>query len=37
MQYISFLDNDNVLSCVVSTGHFCRLDTVLHSGDRVQD
>ena len=34
MWYIAFLDN--VLSGVVSTHHFCRLDTVLHPGHRVQ-
>ena len=37
MLYISFLEDDNVLSCVVFTGYFCRLDTALHSADKVQD
>ena len=37
MQYITFVDDDNMLSCIVSTGHFCILDTVLHIADRVQD
>ena len=36
MRHVTFSD-DNVLSCIVSTGNFCRLDTALHQVDKVQD
>ena len=29
MHYIAFPDYGNVLSCVVSLGHFCRLELLL--------
>ena len=37
LHYISFPNDENVLSCIVSAGHFCRLDTALHPVNRVQE
>ena len=28
--YITFSDDDDILSCTVSSGHFCRLDRAFH-------
>ena len=32
-----FADDENVLHCIVSSGHLCRLDTALQSIDGVQE
>ena len=37
MHYITFPDDDNLLSCVFSSGHFCRLDAALHLVDKIQE
>ena len=37
MRYITLPDGDNTLSCIVSTGHFCRLDNAIHWADRAQN
>ena len=37
MRYITFPDDDNTLSCIVSTGQVCRLYTTLHVEDRILD
>ena len=35
--YITFPDDENVLDCIVSSGHFCRIDTALHQVNRIQE
>ena len=37
LHYETFLDNENALSCVVLSGHFCRLDIALHQTDEIQE
>ena len=34
LHYITFPDNENVF-CVVSSGHFCRLDSALHAVNKI--
>ena len=34
---ITFPDDQNILSCVASSGHFCRLDTALHPVNKIQE
>ena len=36
MCHITFPDDENVLGCIVSSSHFCRLDTALHLVDGVE-
>ena len=35
--YINFPDDNNVLRCLVSTGHFCWLNIALHPVDKSKD
>ena len=35
--YIIFPDDENLLNWVVSSGHFCRLDTALHPINEIQE
>ena len=37
MRHITFPDDNIFMSCIVSTGQFCRLDTALHLADKVHD
>ena len=37
LHYITFPDDENVLSCLVSSGHFSRLDTTLHPINKIQE
>ena len=37
MIWIAFPDGDNIMSCIVSMGHFCRPDTALYPVDKVKD
>ena len=34
LRHLMFPDDDNILSCRVSTGHSCCLDTALHWADK---
>ena len=37
LHYITFPDDENVLSFVVSSYHLCRLNTALHPVDKIQE
>ena len=37
LHHITFLVGETSLSCIVSSGPFCRIDTALHPVDRVQE
>ena len=37
LHYITFPDDEKICDCIVSSGHFCRLDRALHPIDNVQE